>query len=57
MECPLLGARRRTSWSQMNRAAAQSKIMGPGARQDTLEDIFASHNYCFIWGFGRLAKL
>ncbi|KAF9003816.1 hypothetical protein BDZ89DRAFT_913088, partial [Hymenopellis radicata] len=33
------------NWSQSNRAAAQTKAMGPGARQDTLDDVFGAHNF------------
>ncbi|KAF8907161.1 hypothetical protein CPB85DRAFT_1223639 [Mucidula mucida] len=33
------------NWAQSNRAAAQTKMMGPGARKDTLDDIFGAHNY------------
>ncbi|KAF9019901.1 hypothetical protein BDZ89DRAFT_1093800 [Hymenopellis radicata] len=42
------------NWSVTNRAAAQTKIMGPGARQDTLEDIFSSHNFRNTQAFGRI---
>ncbi|KAF9018828.1 hypothetical protein BDZ89DRAFT_959732 [Hymenopellis radicata] len=42
------------NWAVSNRAAAQTKMMGPGARQDTLEDIFAAHNFRTVQGFGRL---
>ncbi|KAK7056153.1 CxC2 domain-containing protein [Favolaschia claudopus] len=33
------------NWSFSNGAAASTKLMGPGARQATLEDIFGFHNY------------
>ncbi|KAF8989802.1 hypothetical protein BDZ89DRAFT_974614 [Hymenopellis radicata] len=40
------------NWSQSNRAAAQTKRMGPGARHDTLDDIFGAHNFRTISSFG-----
>lgn len=43
------------NWSVSNRAAAQTKMMGPGARQDTLEDIFAFHNLTVIREFGEVS--
>ncbi|KAJ6564307.1 hypothetical protein B0H19DRAFT_941812, partial [Mycena capillaripes] len=33
------------NWSFSNGAAAPTKLMGPGSRQATLEDIFGFHNY------------
>ncbi|KAF8135325.1 hypothetical protein K438DRAFT_1786899 [Mycena galopus ATCC 62051] len=33
------------NWSFSNGAAASTRVMGPGARQTTLEDIFGFHNY------------
>ncbi|KAK6974865.1 CxC2 domain-containing protein [Favolaschia claudopus] len=33
------------NWSFSNGAAASTKLMGPGARQATLEDVFGFHNY------------
>ncbi|KAJ6495711.1 hypothetical protein C8R47DRAFT_1176230 [Mycena vitilis] len=33
------------NWSFSNGAAASTRLMGPGARHATLEDIFAFHNY------------
>ncbi|KAF9023539.1 hypothetical protein BDZ89DRAFT_955587, partial [Hymenopellis radicata] len=33
------------NWSVSNCAAGQSKMMGPGAHQDILEDIFSAHNF------------
>ncbi|KAJ7248186.1 hypothetical protein B0H12DRAFT_1203131 [Mycena haematopus] len=33
------------NWSFSNGAASSTKVMGPGARQATLEDIFGFHNY------------
>ncbi|KIY60910.1 hypothetical protein CYLTODRAFT_495472 [Cylindrobasidium torrendii FP15055 ss-10] len=42
------------NWSQSNRAASQTKVMGPGARQDTLEDIFNFHNWIVSQSFGRV---
>ncbi|KAF9035697.1 hypothetical protein BDZ89DRAFT_924767, partial [Hymenopellis radicata] len=42
------------NWADSNRAAAQTKMMGPGARQDTLEDIFGAHNFRAIQSFARM---
>ncbi|KAF8993591.1 hypothetical protein BDZ89DRAFT_972725 [Hymenopellis radicata] len=42
------------NWSQSNRAASQTKPMGPGSRQDTLDDIFGAHNIRTILSFGRV---
>ncbi|KAF8886274.1 hypothetical protein CPB85DRAFT_1378102 [Mucidula mucida] len=36
------------NWSVSNCAAMQTKMMGPGAREDTLNDIFNFHNKCTI---------
>jgi hypothetical protein len=33
------------NWSFSNGAAASTKLMGPGSRHATLEDIFGFHNY------------
>ncbi|KAJ7429914.1 hypothetical protein B0H11DRAFT_2166673 [Mycena galericulata] len=33
------------NWENSNGAARQTKEMGPGSRQDTLDDIFGAHNY------------
>ncbi|KAK6978163.1 CxC2 domain-containing protein [Favolaschia claudopus] len=33
------------NWSFSNGAAASTKLMGPGSRQATLEDVFGFHNY------------
>jgi hypothetical protein len=33
------------NWSFSNGAAASTRLMGPGARQATLEDVFGFHNY------------
>ncbi|KAJ7446035.1 hypothetical protein B0H11DRAFT_1746379 [Mycena galericulata] len=33
------------NWSFSNRAAASTRLMGPGSRQATLEDVFGFHNY------------
>ena len=41
-------------WSQSNRAAPQTKKMGPGARADTLDDIFNNINRRTIDAFGEL---
>ncbi|KAF8903392.1 hypothetical protein CPB85DRAFT_1377090 [Mucidula mucida] len=42
------------NWAQSNRAAAQTKMMGPGARKDTLDDIFGAHNYRVVKSFRRV---
>ncbi|KAF8999723.1 hypothetical protein BDZ89DRAFT_969307, partial [Hymenopellis radicata] len=42
------------NWSQSNRAASQTKMMGPGARQDTLDDVFAFHNWRTVQSFDRV---
>ncbi|KAF8995214.1 hypothetical protein BDZ89DRAFT_1149708 [Hymenopellis radicata] len=42
------------NWSQSNRAAMQTKMMGPGARKDTLDDVFGAHNYRVVRSFGRV---
>ncbi|KAJ7074866.1 hypothetical protein B0H15DRAFT_925610 [Mycena belliarum] len=33
------------NWENSNGAASQTKQMGPGSRQDTLDDILGAHNY------------
>lgn len=33
------------NWSFSNGAAASTKLMGPGSRHATLEDVFGFHNY------------
>ncbi|KAJ6483477.1 hypothetical protein C8R47DRAFT_1217563 [Mycena vitilis] len=33
------------NWSSSNGAAASTRLMGPGSRQSTLEDVFGFHNY------------
>lgn len=33
------------NWAHTNKAASQTKEMGPGSRQDTLDDIFGFHNW------------
>jgi hypothetical protein len=33
------------NWAFSNGAASSTKLMGPGARQATLEDVFGFHNY------------
>jgi hypothetical protein len=33
------------NWAFSNGAAASTRLMGPGARQATLEDVFDFHNY------------
>ncbi|RDX43071.1 hypothetical protein OH76DRAFT_1458528 [Lentinus brumalis] len=38
-------------WSRLNAAAASTREMGPGSRRDTLDDIFAHHNWlkvCYL---------
>jgi hypothetical protein len=45
------------NWSSSNGAAGSTRLMGPGSRHATLEDIFSFHNYdrmlamrtCFIF--------
>ncbi|KAK0440232.1 hypothetical protein EV421DRAFT_1712676 [Armillaria borealis] len=39
------------NWADSNKASAQTKMMGPGARQDTLDDIFGFHNYRIMESF------
>ncbi len=41
------------NWADSNRAAAQTKMMGPSAREDTLDDIFGFHNFKTIESFGK----
>ncbi len=41
------------NWLVSNRVAMQTKMMGPGAREDTLNDIFNFHNKRTIRSFGR----
>ncbi|THV01511.1 hypothetical protein K435DRAFT_853778 [Dendrothele bispora CBS 962.96] len=44
-------------WAQSNKAAAQTKEMGPGTRAQTLDDIFGFHNFRNIVGLDKvLAK-
>jgi hypothetical protein len=46
------------NWSFSNGAAASTRLMGPGSRQASLEDVFGFHNYdrtlamrtSLIWG-------
>ncbi|KAK0438381.1 hypothetical protein EV421DRAFT_1891948 [Armillaria borealis] len=45
------------NWADSNKASAQTKMMGPGARQDTLDDIFGFHNYRIMESFGEYAAL
>jgi hypothetical protein len=33
------------NWAFSNGAAASTRLMGPGSRQATLEDVFGFHNY------------
>ncbi|KAG1762145.1 hypothetical protein EDD22DRAFT_979916 [Suillus occidentalis] len=40
-------------WANINRVAASTKEMGPGARRDTLDDHFGDWNWKKISGFGR----
>lgn len=42
------------NWSDSNRAAAQTKMMGPGNRENTLEAIFHFHNARTVEAFGSL---
>ncbi len=36
-----------------NHAAAQTKMMEPGAQEDTLDDIFSFYNFKTIESFGK----
>lgn len=41
-------------WARTNAAAASTREMGPGSRRDTLDDIFAHHNWlkvCYLRKF------
>ncbi|KAK0449374.1 hypothetical protein EV421DRAFT_1900069 [Armillaria borealis] len=40
------------NWANSNRAAAQTKMLGPSAREDTLDNIFSFHNFKTIESFG-----
>ncbi|KAJ6458520.1 hypothetical protein C8R45DRAFT_1110051 [Mycena sanguinolenta] len=42
------------NWAFSNGAAASTKLMGPGSRQATLEDIFGFHNYERQLGMHRI---
>jgi hypothetical protein len=42
-------------WAQSNKAAAQTKEMGPGTRAQTLDDIFGFHNFRNILYLGVYA--
>lgn len=44
------------NWSQSNKAAAQTKEMGPGSRQDTLDDIFGYHNWLTLTSMERTIR-
>lgn len=44
------------NWADSNKAAAQTKEMGPGSRQDTLDDIFGFHNWMMILSMERVFK-
>lgn len=44
------------NWADSNKAAAQTKEMGPGSRQDTLDDIFGFHNWMMFIGMERVLK-
>lgn len=44
------------NWSQSNKASAQTKEMGPGSRQDTLDDIFGYHNWMTLTSLERTIK-
>ncbi len=43
------------NWADSNKASAQTKMMGPGARQDTLDNIFGFHNYRIMENFSVYA--
>ncbi|KAJ6463641.1 hypothetical protein C8R47DRAFT_992530 [Mycena vitilis] len=42
------------NWAASNGAAGSMKLMGPGSRQATLEDIFGNHNYDRILAMHRV---
>ncbi|KAF8164506.1 hypothetical protein K438DRAFT_1775479 [Mycena galopus ATCC 62051] len=42
------------NWSFSNGAAASTRVMGPGARQATLEDVFGFHNYDRVLAMHRV---
>ncbi|KAJ7456319.1 hypothetical protein B0H11DRAFT_1925843 [Mycena galericulata] len=42
------------NWSFSNGAAASTRLMGPGSRQATLEDVFAFHNYDRVLAMHRV---
>lgn len=44
-------------WSRVNPHASSTKEMGAGARQDTLDDIFAHHNFERNIGLGMFCAL
>lgn len=44
------------NWADSNKAAAQTKEMGPGSRQDTLDDIYGFHNWSMLLGLQRVLK-
>lgn len=44
------------NWADSNKAAAQTKEMGPGSRQDTLDDIYGFHNWMMLVGLERVLK-
>ncbi|KAK0421579.1 hypothetical protein EV421DRAFT_1747354, partial [Armillaria borealis] len=45
------------NWADSNKASAQTKMMGPDARQDMLDDIFGFHNYRIMESFDEYAAL
>ncbi|KAJ7033118.1 hypothetical protein C8F04DRAFT_957903 [Mycena alexandri] len=42
------------NWSFSNGAAASTRLMGPGSRQATLEDVFGFHNYDRVLAMHRI---
>ncbi|KAJ7818600.1 hypothetical protein B0H14DRAFT_2601175 [Mycena olivaceomarginata] len=42
------------NWAFSNGAAASTRLMGPGARQATLEDVFGFHNYDRVLAMHRV---
>ncbi|KAJ7429994.1 hypothetical protein B0H11DRAFT_2264473 [Mycena galericulata] len=42
------------NWSFSNGAAASTRLMGPGSRQATLEDVFGFHNYDRVLAMHRV---
>ncbi|PBK64790.1 hypothetical protein ARMSODRAFT_1022781 [Armillaria solidipes] len=41
------------TWSEVNKVAGSTKVMGPGHHHDMLDDIFGNHNYRKLMGLGE----